>query len=75
MTADLKELDVVALLRDVPEENLVAGQTGTIVLVHGDGEAFEVEFPMDHRKYTVATVRRDHLLKLYNVGVPSRATA
>ena len=28
MKEDIKELDVVALLRDIPERSLVAGQAG-----------------------------------------------
>jgi hypothetical protein len=72
MTQQMKDLDVVALLQDMPEEGLVAGQTGTIVLTHGNGEAFEVEFPLSGRKYVVTTVRREHLLKLHN---PARAEA
>lgn len=72
MTQQMKDYDVVALLHDMPEEGLSAGQTGTIVLTHNDGEAFEVEFPLSGRKYAVATVRREHLLKLHN---PARLTA
>ena len=33
MTADIQELDVVALLRDLPAEQLRAGKTGTFVCV------------------------------------------
>lgn len=40
----LKELDVVALRGDLPAHGLVAGDVGTVVLVHGDGAAYEVEF-------------------------------
>jgi Domain of unknown function (DUF4926) len=39
----LKELDCVALTRDVPEHGLTAGDVGTIVLMHGD-RGYEVEF-------------------------------
>ncbi len=38
------ELDTVALARDVPEHSLKAGDVGTIVFVHGEHTAFEVEF-------------------------------
>jgi hypothetical protein len=38
------DLDIVALLRDLLEFGLERGQTGTVVLSHGQGEAYEVEF-------------------------------
>ena len=40
----INELDGVALACDLPAIGLVRGDVGTIVLVHGRGEAFEVEF-------------------------------
>ena len=40
----INELDLVVLKRDVPSERLTAGDVGTVVLVHQEGEAFEVEF-------------------------------
>ena len=47
----LKEIDIVALTEDITadipggeQEKLKAGDAGTIVYVHGQGEAFEVEF-------------------------------
>jgi hypothetical protein len=39
-----KDLDVVALTVDVPTLGLREGDVGTIVDVHRDGKAFEVEF-------------------------------
>ncbi|MEK7685277.1 MAG: DUF4926 domain-containing protein [Verrucomicrobiota bacterium] len=42
--SNIKELDAVALTGDLPEHGLKRGDVGTAVLVHGDGEAFEVEF-------------------------------
>ena len=41
---DAKLFDSVALLEDLPDENLWRGQVGAIVEVYNDGEAFEVEF-------------------------------
>jgi len=64
MTDDIQELDVVALLRDLPAEQLRAGQTGTVVCVHQGGAAFEVEFPLSPRQSVVATVGPSNLLKL-----------
>jgi uncharacterized protein YceH (UPF0502 family) len=43
MKNNLKVLDVVALLRDLPEKKLVKGQVGTIV-EKWDTRVFEVEF-------------------------------
>jgi len=51
----VKEFDTVVLLQDVPGDELTegsfgsvghlsAGDVGHVVLVHGDGEAFDVEF-------------------------------
>ena len=40
----LKEHDRIVLIQDLPEEGLTAGGIGTIVHVHRNGEAFEVEF-------------------------------
>ena len=40
----IKELDTVVLTRDIPQEKLRQGDLGAVVLVHGDGTAYEVEF-------------------------------
>jgi hypothetical protein len=40
----MRELDVVALTRDFPEERLTKGDVGTIVDVHQEGAGFTVEF-------------------------------
>jgi len=40
----IEELDAVVLTRDLPEERLAAGDVGTVVLVHGTGAGYEVEF-------------------------------
>jgi len=40
----MKELDSVILTRDLPEHGLKKGDIGTVVMVHSDGEGFEVEF-------------------------------
>src|SRR4051794_22174191 len=41
--AEIEELDLVALRKDMPEFGLRVGDVGTAVLVHGAGEAYEVE--------------------------------
>lgn len=40
----INEHDRVVLVIDVPTEDLVAGDVGTVVHVYRDGEAYEVEF-------------------------------
>lgn len=40
----LKELDTVVLTVDLPEQHLTSGDLGAIVVVHHNGEAYEVEF-------------------------------
>lgn len=40
----IEELDRVILTEDLPEHQLEVGDIGTVVLVHGDGEGYEVEF-------------------------------
>ena len=40
----IQELERVVLTKDLPEEHLQAGDLGTVVLVHGKGAAYEVEF-------------------------------
>ena len=53
----MKELDVVVLTKELPEHGLKEGDLGTIVLVHGDTDAYEVEFvALDGETITVATL-------------------
>jgi len=40
----IRELDTVILDTDLPEHGLTVGDIGTVVLVHGDGAGYEVEF-------------------------------
>ena len=39
-----KDLEIVALTRDLAEYHLKSGDTGTVVHVYGDGKSYEVEF-------------------------------
>jgi hypothetical protein len=67
MAEPIEDLDIVALLRDLPDEGLERGEAGTVVLTHGKGEAFEVEFiPRNGppNRSIVATIRQEDLLKL-----------
>jgi len=40
----MKELEIAALTRDLPEHGLVKGDLGTVVLIHQGGKGYEVEF-------------------------------
>ena len=67
----IKELDVVALTCDLPEHGLKRGDVGAAVLVHGHGEAFEVEF-VDYDGHTVAllTLEEAQLRTLHAGDIP-----
>lgn len=53
----LTELDRVILTQDIAEHGLKSGDIGTVVLVHGDGSGFEVEFAtLDGETLVVTTV-------------------
>lgn len=40
----IKEMDPVVLTENLPEDGLEAGDVGWVVMVHGDGAGFEIEF-------------------------------
>lgn len=59
-------LSVVAALRDVPEQNLVRGQVGTVVEELAP-DVFLVDFCDDEgRTYALATMRADELIRLHH---------
>jgi len=63
-SAPAKLLDVIALLADMPEENLVSGQVGTIVEVLAP-DVFEVEFcNSEGRTLGFAELKREEFLVL-----------
>jgi Domain of unknown function (DUF4926) len=54
---NIKEHDCVVLTADLPAESLLAGDVGTVVHIHKDGAAYEVEFTtLTGRTVAVATV-------------------
>ena len=62
---ELKQYDVVALMVDLPEENLWRGQVGAIVEIYNDGEAFEVEFVDTNGKtYGLLALRPEQIMLL-----------
>ena len=65
MKTDLKLLDVVALLEDLPEEKLFRGEVGTIV-EEFENDFVEVEFAdPDGVAYAFADLAKDKLLLLH----------
>lgn len=58
----LEELELAALAIDLPEHGLITGDIGTVVLVHGDHEAYEVEFVRaDGRTQALETLSADQV--------------
>ncbi len=78
MNDRINEHDMVALLNDLPADQVFAGDVGAVVYVHGEddrfGEAFEVEFanPDGDPRYRVVTVKAVDLLKLRHFGAGVR---
>lgn len=58
----IPEHELIVLTCDMPDDGLKAGDLGTVVQVHRDGVAYEVEFT-DERGDTIAvtTVEADQL--------------
>lgn len=58
----IREHDCVVLTRDIPGEGLQAGDVGTVVHIHKDTAAFEVEFStLTGRTVAVTTVLPNQL--------------
>ena len=54
----IKEHDCVVLTKNLPEENLEAGDVGTVVHIHKNSAAYEVEFvTLAGKTVAVATVQ------------------
>lgn len=69
MEKKLQELDVVALLKDLPDHRLVAGQVGTVVEILSEG-VFEIDFSDDEGKsYAMLAVREEDLIVLHYAPV------
>ena len=53
----IKEHDCAVLTADLPGEKLKTGDVGTVIHIHKDGVAYEVEFTtLDGHTWNVATV-------------------
>ena len=67
----IKELDSVALTCDLAEHGLKRGDVGTAVLMHGEGEAFEVEFvDYDGRTVALVTLEKTQVRSLHAGDLP-----
>lgn len=65
MIAEIRVLDVVALIEDIPDRGLLRGQAGTVVEALGSG-VFEVEFVDDDgRTYALLPLKTSQLLVLH----------
>lgn len=53
----IKELDRVVLTTNLPQYELTTGDIGTVVLVHEEGQGYEIEFvSLDGETIAVATL-------------------
>ena len=58
----IKEHDCIVLTQDIPDDGLQAGDVGTVVHIHRDGAAYEVEFiTLTGETVAVATVLSSQL--------------
>lgn len=58
----IQEHDCIVLTQDIPDEGLQAGDVGTVVHIHRDGAAYEVEFvTLTGQTVAVATVLSSQL--------------
>ena len=61
----IEELDIIVLNRDLRENGLVAGDTGTVVHRYADGLAYEVEFlAADGDTIALLTLKKDDVRPL-----------
>lgn len=67
----IQELDPVALTTDVLDHRLKYGDLGTVVLVHGQGDAFEVEFVrFDGQTLALLTLSSSQVRTLSATDIP-----
>ena len=63
----IREHERIVLTSDLLQDGLKSGDVGTVVHIHGDGEAFEVEFfTLDGETAAVATVLRSQARPVSN---------
>lgn len=68
--SEIKLFNTVALLEDLPEENLRRGQIGAVVEVYDGGKAFEVEFiDTNGRTYGLLPLRAGQIMLLHRESI------
>lgn len=74
-TRNIRVLDTVALLEDLPSRKLKRGEVGTVVEILTP-DVYEVEFSDDEGEtYAELSLRSDQLVLLHNRGEPLRIVA
>ena len=69
----MKLLDVVVLVKDLPEVKLRKGQVGTIVEVY-EPNIFEVEFvDLQGKTYALETLNGNQLMQIHYAPLPQTA--
>ena len=67
----IAELDRVVLTEDLPEYGLQAGDIGTVVLIHHEGEGYEVEFAaLDGETLAVTSVLASQVRPVLRHEIP-----
>jgi hypothetical protein len=70
---NIEMLDIVALVEDLPEQELFRGQVGTVVEIHTTPGYFEVEFSgKDGIPYAMLALHESQLLKLIHEPLTDR---
>jgi Domain of unknown function (DUF4926) len=58
----IQETEDVILTCDLPEQGLARGDIGTVVLIHGKGKGYEVEFTtLDGETIAIVTLTADQV--------------
>jgi hypothetical protein len=66
----ISELDTIILTEDLPELKLAKGDLGTVVLVHNEGEGYEVEFiTLDGDTIAVETLFPSQIRKIHEMEI------
>jgi len=72
---EIKLFDTVALLEDLPEENLWRGQVGAVVEIYANGRSFEIEFvDTDGHTYGLLPLRAEQVMLLRRESAEKIAT-
>jgi hypothetical protein len=72
---NIKVLDTVALIEDLPDRKLKRGEVGTVVEILAP-DVYEVEFSDDEgQTYAELALRRDQVVLLHNRGEALRIVA